>query len=482
MATGGRGGTVYHVTNLNDSGPGSFRDAVSHSNRIVVFDLGGNIDLSSAVTVSSSLTIAGQTAPGDGIAIEGREVSFSGHGNIIVRYLRFRQGSPDPDSHKSSVAMSNSHDVILDHVSIEFGKWDNVDAVGASNITIQNSIIANPIGQRFNAHAEGGPFTWYNDIFSSGHNRSPLVKANNQFVNNIVYNFQAGYTVANTSGRFSHDIVNNYFTTGPSTTNAADAFYQMNTNQQVYASGNYEDSNRNGQLDGNPFSPSGVTHLSAPWSDSTNDLPTLSAADAYAYVVANAGASLLLDPVDTQVIGDVTSLGTSGRLWTSQTQTGLPNNGFGSLNGSDPIVDSDGDGMPDDWEVYYGLDPTQDNSRGDFDGTGYTNIEKYINSIVDNSYPYVGSPGAAVRSVGIAGARSPVGGASTLSEFGQLTGGHSDPSSFLSKVAGGDDSAVELASSQANGRPPAKPGLMLRNSAPDNTLAIGDPLSIANLL
>jgi hypothetical protein len=117
LATGGRGGTVYHVTNLNDSGAGSFRDAVSRGGRTVVFDVGGTIRLGSAVSVHSDVTIAGQTAPGDGIAVIGREVSFSNSHNDIVRYLRFRQGSLDPDHGKSTVNISGGSDMIFDHVS-----------------------------------------------------------------------------------------------------------------------------------------------------------------------------------------------------------------------------------------------------------------------------------------------------------------------------------------------------------------------------
>ena len=91
QATGGRGGTVYHVTNLNDSGPGSFRDAVSQGNRTVVFDVGGYVQLQSAVPVASDTTIAGQTAPGGGIGAMGAEVSLSNHTNIIFRNFRFKE-------------------------------------------------------------------------------------------------------------------------------------------------------------------------------------------------------------------------------------------------------------------------------------------------------------------------------------------------------------------------------------------------------
>lgn len=330
-ATGGSGGTVYDVTNLNDSGTGSFRDAVSQGHRIINFTVSGYIQLSSAVSVASNLTIDGTTAPGAGIGIMGREVSFSGSTNDIVRNIRFRQGDLDPDSGKSGINLGNASTMIFDHVSIEFGQWDDIDSVGARNITIQNSIIADPIGQRFGAHTETGPYTWYHDVFANSHNRNPLAKANTQFINNVVYNFQAGYTAANTSGVFSHDIIGNYFITGPSTTNASDAYYQMNGNQSVYNSGNLLDSNKDGQLNGSTLSqPGGTVVLSAPWSSTTSSIPTTSASDAYTYVVANAGA-LPRDQVDSLVFGDVTSLGKKGSLWSSQTATGLSNDGYGVI-------------------------------------------------------------------------------------------------------------------------------------------------------
>src|SRR5258707_5144389 len=328
-ATGG-GGTVYYVTNLGDSGTGSFRDAVSQGHRIIDFNVSGYIQLSSAVSVASTLTIDGTTAPGAGIGIMGREVSFSGASNDIVRNIRFRQGDLDPDSGKSGINLLNASTMIFDHVSIEFGQWDDIDSVGAQNITIQNSIIADPIGQQFGAHTETGPYTWYHDVFANSHNRNPLAKADTQFVNNVVYNFQAGYTAGNSSGHFSHDVIGNYFITGPSTTSASDAYYQMG-NQSVFNSGNLLDSNKDGQLNGQTLSlPSSVTALSAPWSSTTSSIPTSSAADAYTYVAANAGA-LPRDQVDSLVSGDVTSLGKMGSLWSSQIATGLCNDGYGVI-------------------------------------------------------------------------------------------------------------------------------------------------------
>jgi hypothetical protein len=394
-ATGGRGGTVVHVTNLNDSGTGSFRDAVSASHRIVVFDVGGYVTLSSAVPVSSDITIAGQTAPGDGIGIMGREVSFSGSSNVIVRYMRFRQGSLDPDSSKSGINLLNTTTMIFDHVSVEFAQWNNIDSVGASNVTVQYSISADPIGQQFAAHTETGPYTWVGNLFANAHNRCPLAKANTQYVGNVVYDYQAGYTAGNSAGTFSHDVIGNYFIAGPATTNASDAFYQVN-NQSIFNSGNYLDSNKNGSLDGALLgNPSGATALSAPWSPATASLPSLTAAEAYAAVIAGAGASQHYPPtagkrdeVDALVVGDVTSLGKSGSLWTSQTATGLANSGYGTIAGGTAPQDTDGDGMPDAWETKYGLDPASAaDANGDFDHTGYTNVEKYINGLADGSYP-----------------------------------------------------------------------------------------------
>lgn len=334
-ATGGAGGSTYHVTNLNDAGSGSFRDAVSASHRTVVFDVAGYVKLASAVSVQSDITIDGTTAPGQGVGFMAREVSFAGSSNDIVRNVRFREGTLDPDSGKASLSLYQSSNMIFDHVSVEFAKWDDIDAVGATNVTIQDSIIADPIGQQFGAHTEGGPFTWYHDVFANSHNRNPLAKANTEYVGNVVYDYQAGYTAGNSGGKFTHDVVGNYFISGPRTTNASNAYYQMGSNQSTYNSGNLLDANRDGGLNGSTLAlGGGSAALGSPWSPLTAGIVSSNggAAAAYAHDVAQAGA-LPRDQVDTQVIGDVTSLGTRGDLWTSQTATGLGNDGYGTLSG-----------------------------------------------------------------------------------------------------------------------------------------------------
>ena len=148
--------------------------------------------------------------------------------------------------------------MIFDHISIEFAPYNNIDATGKSRpIRILspcgNSILADPIGQQFNAHTEAvnHDFSWcYNILLSARINRNPFAKINTIYINNVIYNFQAGYTVADTSGNFSHDIINNYLITGPSTTSASDAFYQMDSNQSIYSSGNLLDGDDNGSLGG----------------------------------------------------------------------------------------------------------------------------------------------------------------------------------------------------------------------------------------
>ena len=390
-ATGGRGYAVYHVTNLNDTGTGSFRDAVSAGNRIVVFDVGGYVLLTTAVSAKSNLTIAGQTAPGDGIGFQGFEVSFNAASNIIVRYVRFRQGLIDPDWRKSGINLLNGSNMIFDHISIEFAQYNNIDAVGATNITMQYSINADPTHQQFGAHTEGGGFfTWYANLWANAHGRLPLAKANTQYVNNVAYNYQYAYCAGDTGGSNWHDIINNYFIAGPSTYAPGDDFYQMNAGQTVYASGNLLDSNADGTLNGTDAGqPGGTTKASKANSTDTASLPTTSAAAAYADVLANAGCwPNKRDQVDSLVIADVKSLGKSGKLWTDQTATGLTNQGYGTLAGGTAPVDTDKDGMPDAWETKYGLNPNDpSDATGDFDKTGYTNIEKYINGIVDGLYP-----------------------------------------------------------------------------------------------
>ncbi|OWV12172.1 hypothetical protein B7989_07495 [Fibrobacter sp. UWB5] len=386
QVTGGRGGTVYHVTNLNDDGAGSFRDAVSQGNRIVVFDVGGIINIKTAVSIKSNITIAGQTAPGEGIAIHGGKLSTGKQSNIIIRYLRIRPGENTASEKDDALNLYDSKNVIVDHCSVELAPWNNFGGSSdnasyrVTGITVQNSLIANPIGQQFGAHIESvdGTWAWYYNAFVNTHNRNPLDKINDVFVNNILYNFEAGYTT-HTSTHFNHDIVNNYFVYGPKGSNP---WFQVDKNQSIYASGNLIDTNKDGVLNGTASSiyyyQGAGEELSKPWNELTTSGPMLSAASAWRYVNSQSGV-LPYDDIDSLIWHQVGTLGKEGALVKSVGAMGIKtNNGWGEVIAGDAATDSDKDGMPDYFEVAMGYDKSKDDAMTK-ESDGYVRIEKYIN-------------------------------------------------------------------------------------------------------
>ncbi|MFO7656885.1 MAG: RICIN domain-containing protein [Bacteroidales bacterium] len=386
FATGGRGGTVYHVTNLNDAGSGSFRDAVSQPDRIVVFDVGGVIYISTRIVVASNITIAGQTAPGDGITIYGNGLSFSGANNTICRYLRVRMGKNGDDG-KDAITIANGSTMIFDHVSVSWGRdenfsvsWDN-KGVEPENITIQNSIIA----QGLQTHSCGGLIqtaggvSLLRNLYIDNNTRNPKVKGKNQFVNNVIYNWGSdGYILGDSEGQSHANVTGNYFINGPSTFGGA--FTRGNINFNIYAADNYQDNNKNGVLDGALLTQAQYTTVT--WVTAPFDYPApapLTALEAYDYVLLNAGANLpVRDEVDQRLIQELTSLGTIGQLISDE--TAAPMSGPGLVKGGTANVDSDRDGMPDAWEIYYGLNPYSNADQNlDYNSDGYTNIEEYLN-------------------------------------------------------------------------------------------------------
>jgi len=394
---------VYHVTHLADSGTGSFRDAVSQPNRIVVFDVGGYISLVTAVSVKSNLTIAGQTAPGQGIGFRGGEISFANQSNIIARYLRIRPGDETASDTDDALSLYRAKNAILDHCSFEFAPWNNIDGVSddwqnhpVTDITFQDNLIADPTGQQFGAHTESvaSNWSWYRNIFANSHNRNPLAKANTVFVNNVLYNYSAGYTT-HTSTTFKHDIVNNYFIFGPASTGTDNTWFQIDKNQSIYTSGNYKDTDRDGSLGGGlttPYWYQGTgTVLTAPWS--TVATTPYEAKSAYRITVSQAGTmprdeldQLIIDQVRTLGHGTtgtgVGTVGPAGSLYTSQTQTGLSNNGYGALQGGARPTDSDNDGMPDFWEDATGSNPNTDDAMTKA-SNGYALIEQYLSWLAE---------------------------------------------------------------------------------------------------
>ena len=255
FATGGRTGTVYHVTNLNDSGAGSLRDAVSQPNRIVVFDVAGVIKINSRIVFAKNLYVAGQTAPGEGVTVYGNGVSFSGATNTIVRYMRFRMGKGG-DSGKDCAGIANGTNMIFDHCSFSWGLDEtfsiNPDGKGENpeNITISNTIM----GQGLMTHSAGGlmqsnNITLYRNLYCDNSTRNNKIKGINQYVNNIVYNWKnAAYNMGGDSAGDSYcNIESNLFINGPAKGGAA--FTGGNSNFHFYGDDNWQDSNMDGKYD-----------------------------------------------------------------------------------------------------------------------------------------------------------------------------------------------------------------------------------------
>jgi pectate lyase len=381
-ATGGRGGSVYIVTNLADSGPGSFRDAVSQPNRYVVFAVGGIINIDARVVVSPNITIAGQTAPGDGITIYGNGLSFSNANNTITRYIRIRMGVGG-DSGADAIAIATGNNMIFDHVSVSWGRDGTFDVNGdVSNVTIQDCVIA----QGLDTHSTGGLMqstggvSIIRTLWIDNHTRNPKVKGINQYINNVIYNWRGdGYILGDSAGISEANVIGNYFIDGPSTTGGA--FTRGNTNFRIYASNNFRDRNRNGSLDGALIPQSEYTTVT--WRTSPFPYPavtTTSPQQAYSDVIAKAGSSLRRDRIDTRLIAELTSLGTLGQIIADENAT--PMNGPGPVNGGTAPTDTDRDGMPNFWETANGANPNVADHNGDVNGNGYRNIEDYVNSLV----------------------------------------------------------------------------------------------------
>ena len=379
VATGGRGGAVVHVTNLNDAGPGSLREAVSHGNCTVVFDVGGYVVLKSILPSSSDITIAGQTAPGEGIGTRGHEVSFSGSKNVICRYIRFRQGLAAREEKKSAVAMHDAHRIILDHVSIQWGRWDTVDMTDASAVTLQYCIIGPGVApQRFGCLCQSDDVTFSHNLWISNQSRNPKSKGRVQFINNVVYNWgKVGFVGGHSAADHSVDIIGNYFIKGPS---SSDTFAgEFAATDRVYVSGNFLSAGRTGALAGRPLAGPdfhGATIVDKPWSALPAGVD--SAKDAYRKVAAGAGCSLHRDAVDTRLIDDLTSLGLRGSVVSDPAEMG----GFAEIRGGASIKDSNADGIPDTWKLAHGLNPHNPHEALKADASGYTMLEVYLNSLV----------------------------------------------------------------------------------------------------
>ena len=395
FATGGRAGTVYHVTNLNDSGTGSLRDAVSQPNRIVVFDVAGVIRLNSRLVFKSNLTIAGQTAPGEGITVYGDGMSCSGATNIIMRYMRFRMGTVGTKD-ADCAGLANGGNMIFDHCSFAWGQdenfsinWDN-KGTAPHDVTIQNSIV----GQGLMAHSAGGliqadNITMYRVLLCDNKTRNFKVKGVHQYVNNIVYNWSTyAYEMGGeSSGESYANAVGNLFINGNSTSSSANGFSGGNSGFHFYGADNWQDRNKDGVFNPELFTgDGGGDRQSTPYD--YPELETWAGNSLVDNLLPEVGASLpYRDLTDAYMVNEVLSFGKRGNLITSERDLpyGTPDT-WTVFKGAKP-ADTDGDGMPDAWEIANGTDPAVDDAMT-IAANGYANIENYINGITKADRQY----------------------------------------------------------------------------------------------
>ncbi len=419
---GGRGGVVRVVTNLNDSGPGSFRAAVeAEGPRIVVFGVAGLINLETPIEINHPyLTIAGQTAPGDGVCVKGASTHLNTH-DVIIRYMRFRRGNMTVRD--DALGGNPVGNVIIDHVSASWGLDENLSMyrhmtpnpkggtdlkLPTENLTIQWTISSEALDR--NHHAFGGTWggqecSFHHNLFACNTGRNPSIGMGGGFDyrNNVLFNWKHR-TMDGGDGSSRVNVVANYYKPGPATTDPAlrhrIAKAESRPEQYDYAgvgkwyvAGNVVDGDPRVTADnwdgGVQFNPDVVVkgklvkagtveqaRVDEPFPAAPVTITT--APIAYEQVLAHAGASRpKRDPVDVRVIESV--------------RTGKPVFKDGILDSpadvggwpeyrGEPVADADKDGMPDAWETAHKLNPNDaSDAASDADKDGYTAVEEYLN-------------------------------------------------------------------------------------------------------
>ena len=419
-ATGGRGGSVYRVTNLNLSGPGSLADAVSQPNRIVVFTVSGTIDLGAlakrkgAIVIGQpNITIAGQTAPGEGICIKGGSLHITA-GNVIVRYLRVRRGLNAIGDQGDSIDIKGDfHDVIVDHVSTSWATDENLTLTNANRVTAQYAIAAEGLdyfnpnqspnrhseGSLFGSQVPGGFMTIHHTLYAHNRLRSARTTGggdpppNLDFRNNVIYDWKE-YATHTGSQPVNINVVNNYYREGPSTgienpeSRGVIFTFMKDVPYKLFASGNfvdgYPDRTRDNWQAVRILKPDRPHQYELPMLRSgqpfaTPPVTTQTAEAAYEAVLNDAGATLpARDAIDRRIVNDVRNR--TGAVINFETDISEPGR-WQTYYSLPAPPDSDGDGIPDYWEDQFGLDKhSAGDAMIDSDGDGYVNIEEYSNN------------------------------------------------------------------------------------------------------
>jgi hypothetical protein len=440
---GGRGGKVITVTNLNDSGPGSFRDACEQGGaRIVVFNVSGIIRLQSPLAVRAPyITIAGQTAPGDGICVAGESFWINTH-DVVIRHMRFRRGETWVGRRDDAVGGNPVGNIMMDHLSTSWGLDENMsiyrhmwnDSTGKSdlklgtvNITIQNSIFSEALdtwNHSFGSTLGGENCSFMRNLWANNTGRNPSIGWNGvfNFVNNVIFNWMHR-SVDGGDYSAKYNIINNYYKPGPVTPKEGLVSHRLlkpesgrsKLSRKVYGMafvhGNVVEGNEsvtndnwNGGVQVEDLANAGDYTNEIRWKSpmAMPKMTIMDAREAYDFVLENAGATLpRRDAVDeriarvvkTGVIEYAENVNLKDipkfeyrRLPDDSYKLGIITDisqvgGYPEYKGT-PYKDSDSDGMPDWWEEKHGLNPNDPaDANGDINGDGYTNIEKFINGI-----------------------------------------------------------------------------------------------------
>jgi pectin methylesterase-like acyl-CoA thioesterase len=443
--TGGRGSstaptTVVEVTNLNDAGAGSLRQALSGTlaSRTVVFRVCGTINLLSQLNIPANTTIAGQTAPGDGICLADKQTNIKGN-NVIVRFVRFRlgdryqnlgmvNGSGDEDNFDSIGGYTG---LVVDHCTFSWGEDESLSCYKGDNTTLQWNIISEGLNYSyhfetgdtdFERHGYGGIWggrhaSFHHNLLAHLQGRNPRFdgsrnlapntpgQENAEFVNNVIYDWGA-YTVNGGEGG-NYNIVSNYYKYGPSTGTGSSVGvavksqllnpYKTSTLPygQYYLTGNYADgypavSARNWRgvsMNGGAQADTTLAKATTAFAIGTDLLPTQAAQAAYTSVLAGAGCVLpVRDAIDQRIVLEVQNR--TGTI--IDVQGGYPHGtpystsqaAWPVLTCGAPPTDTDHDGMPDAWETANGLNPNDPADRATLAANGYANLENYLNGLV----------------------------------------------------------------------------------------------------
>lgn len=413
-AIGGRGGDVYFVTSLADTNTfGTLRHGITTAGttgRTILFRTGGQINLTSNLQVNNPrITIAGQSAPGDGITIAVRQTSVN-HNDVVLRNIRFRPGNSS-GAEVDALNVEYAKNVVIDHVSASWSVDEALSVTNSTNVSVQWSAITEALknaGHASGAHSygsliNGNEISFHHNFYADNDSRNPRPQIassgtynggtvvitgsslNFDFRNNVIYNWgdQNGYN-GDEPGLMNINYVGNYSIAGPATpaSRASRAFDVDVTPTRMFLADNLIDSDRNGVISGSNTGtamivsgPGGPTYLGAP-AGNLAFVSTQPAATALTSVLDYGGARYWnRDAVDTRVFAQPLTF--TGTFIDSPSQVG----GYPTLSAGTAPTDTDNDGMPNAWETALGLDPFVANNNGDYDADGYTDVEEYLNEL-----------------------------------------------------------------------------------------------------